>query len=312
MATQLTQNQVPSESPRDLKFNAGKIDEFVNSLAQQYIDRFGGRHYTIEGLRWLAQQAIAQYGWIPVGTFQEGYNLELPNQIIKDTDDGEYYRWDGPLPKNVLAGSTPEATGGFGVNAWISVGDSSLRSDLIASDTGRGSKIVNARVPVQGSQSITLQRKLLESVSIADGSGTACIPDGAMDCSASLTSLISGGHKYIRLPFVLGSANIYYFSSFEPNNLQGITFDVENGVKLSVPDDALVGRPSSVLMSFTRDTKVYFRNINVNYMLSSTNVHSFAQKDSFLESYSYDYSNVIPLICNTQLTPLSAPFNSDS
>jgi len=51
MATQPTQNAVPSESPRDLKFNAGKIDEFVTSLALRYTDRFGSQHYTIEGLR---------------------------------------------------------------------------------------------------------------------------------------------------------------------------------------------------------------------------------------------------------------------
>ncbi|EOG1815653.1 hypothetical protein ACK3RA_001012 [Enterobacter hormaechei] len=135
MATQPTNLPVPSESPRDLKFNAGKIDEFVTSLVHTYVDRFGNEHYTIEGLRWLAQQAIAQYGWIPVGTFHDGATLTLPNQILKDTTDGEYYRWDGSLPKVVPAGSTPASTGGTGVGAWISVGDSTLRA-LLASATG--------------------------------------------------------------------------------------------------------------------------------------------------------------------------------
>ncbi|WP_242514495.1 hypothetical protein [Enterobacter cloacae] len=133
MATQPTQDAVPSESPRDLKFNAGKIDEFVTSLVNTYVDRFGNEHYTIEGLRWLAQQAIAQYGWIPVGTFQAGATLTLPNQILKDTTDGEYYRWDGsflPAGKVVPSGSTPSSTGGTGIGAWISVGDSALRSML--------------------------------------------------------------------------------------------------------------------------------------------------------------------------------------
>lgn len=128
MATQPTQNPVPSESPRDLKFNAGKIDEFVTSLVNTYIDRFGNEHYTIEGLRWLAQQAIAQYGWIPVGTFQAGATLTLPNQILKDTTDGEYYRWDGVLPKTVPAGATPSSSGDVGVGAWLSVGDATLRT----------------------------------------------------------------------------------------------------------------------------------------------------------------------------------------
>ncbi|MES3569986.1 hypothetical protein QDR03_05075 [Enterobacter hormaechei] len=138
MATTPTQNSVPSESPRDLKFNAGKIDEFVTSLVNTYVDRFGNEHYTIEGLRWLAQQAIAQYGWIPVGTFQAGATLTLPNQILKDTTDGEYYRWDGsflPSGKFVPNGSTPGTTGGVGVGAWINVGDSTLRA-LLASANG--------------------------------------------------------------------------------------------------------------------------------------------------------------------------------
>lgn len=130
MATQPTDLPVPSESPRDLKFNAGKIDEFVTSLVNTYTDRFGNEHYTIEGLRWLAQQAIAQYGWIPFGTFQEGATLTLPNQILKDETDGEYYRWDGAFPKSVPVGSIPDITGGVGVGAWVSIGDAVLRTQL--------------------------------------------------------------------------------------------------------------------------------------------------------------------------------------
>lgn len=138
MATQPTNLPVPSESPRDLQFNAGKIDEFVTSLVNTYIDRFGNEHYTIEGLRWIAQQAIAQYGWIPIGTFQAGATLTLPNQILKDTTDGEYYRWDGsflPSGKIVPNGSTPGSTGVVGTGAWLSVGDSTLRS-MLASSVG--------------------------------------------------------------------------------------------------------------------------------------------------------------------------------
>ncbi|ELY6216491.1 hypothetical protein SNQ30_002057 [Cronobacter sakazakii] len=135
MATQPTNNPVPSESPRDLKFNAGKIDEFVTSLVTTYVDRFGNEHYTIEGLSQLARQVIAAFGWIPVNSFQAGATITLPNQILKDTSSNEYYRWDGSLPKVVPAGSTPESTGGTGVGGWISVGDSALRS-MLASISG--------------------------------------------------------------------------------------------------------------------------------------------------------------------------------
>ncbi|ELY6274205.1 hypothetical protein ACT47M_000812 [Cronobacter muytjensii] len=135
MATQPTNNPVPSESPRDLKFNTGRIDEFVTSLVTTYVDRFGNEHYTIEGLSQLARQAIAAFGWILVNSFQAGATITLPNQILKDTSSNEYYRWDGSLPKVVPAGSTPESTGGTGVGAWISVGDSALRS-MLASISG--------------------------------------------------------------------------------------------------------------------------------------------------------------------------------
>ncbi|MCU2485603.1 hypothetical protein N8Q55_25170 [Enterobacter hormaechei subsp. steigerwaltii] len=50
MATTPTNLPVPSESPRDLKFNAGKIDEFVTSMGWTYTDRFGNQHYTVEGI----------------------------------------------------------------------------------------------------------------------------------------------------------------------------------------------------------------------------------------------------------------------
>lgn len=134
MATQPTQNPVPSESPRDLKFNAGKIDEFVTSLALKYQDRFGTEHYTIEGLRQLAQEAIAAFGWITVDSFQDGATLTLPNQVLRDESTGEYYRWDGAFPKDVPADSTPETSGGVGTGAWVSVGDAALRALLASKD----------------------------------------------------------------------------------------------------------------------------------------------------------------------------------
>lgn len=143
MTTQPTQNPVPSESPRDLKFNAGKIDEFVTSLALKYQDRFGTEHYTIEGLRQLAQEVIAAFGWIPVDSFQDGAEITLPNQVLRwelPDGDGDYYRWDGALPKEVTPASTPESSGGVGKGAWLSVGDAVLRSQLADSS---GATLVN-------------------------------------------------------------------------------------------------------------------------------------------------------------------------
>ncbi|WP_213873303.1 hypothetical protein [Serratia marcescens] len=50
MATTPTTNPVPSESVQDLKFNAGKVDQIVNSDDEFYYDRLGVKRYTIQGI----------------------------------------------------------------------------------------------------------------------------------------------------------------------------------------------------------------------------------------------------------------------
>jgi|GEM_PF-3091600 len=125
-----TQNTVPSSDIRDHVFGGAKIDEFVTSMGWTYTDRFGNEHYTVEGIRWLAQQAIAAFGYITMDSFEDGNTLTLPNQVLRLKATGEYYRWDGAFPKVVPSGSTPENTGGIGTGAWLSVGDATLRGDL--------------------------------------------------------------------------------------------------------------------------------------------------------------------------------------
>lgn len=148
MATTPTNLSVPSESPRDLKFNAGKIDEFVTSLALQYIDRFGDAHYTIEGLKALVLQQIYNLGWNPVGSFQGGATVSSAGDIIQDETTGVWYRWDdlSTLPKFVPAGSTPGSTGGIGEGKWLAVDVSDvLRKDLQGSN---GSTLIGGSVYV--------------------------------------------------------------------------------------------------------------------------------------------------------------------
>lgn len=117
-----TQNAVPSADIRDHVFGGAKIDEFVTSLALQYIDRFGKKHYTIEGIKQLAFQAIAAFGYITMDSFEDGATLTLPNQVLRWKSNGEYYRWDGVFPKTVPASSTPASTGGIAKGAWVAVG----------------------------------------------------------------------------------------------------------------------------------------------------------------------------------------------
>ncbi|HEI0268597.1 TPA: hypothetical protein SIE67_004132, partial [Escherichia coli] len=137
MTTQPTNLPIPSENPRDLKFNSGCFDKVINSNENYYIDRFGVRRFTIAGFQYTAEEAIRKFGYITMDSFEDGATLTLPNQTLRYEANGEYYRWDGEFPKIVPAGSTPDSTGEVKLGAWVSVGDASLRSDL-AKTNGAG------------------------------------------------------------------------------------------------------------------------------------------------------------------------------
>lgn len=132
MATIPTQNPVPSEAAIDLKFNAGKIDEFVTSFILKYTDRLGREHLTIEGIRDIVEKAIKEFGWVTIDSFEIGATLTNSSEVLRWESNGEYYRWDGSFPKVVPSGSTPTASGGIGTGKWLSIGDAALRGNLIS------------------------------------------------------------------------------------------------------------------------------------------------------------------------------------
>lgn len=141
-----TKKPVPSKDIRDLGFNSEKIDEFVNSLQRNYIDRFGNCHLTAGGMEWIfneliekfklsSEQAILAAGYVPIDSFQDGATLTIQNQVLRwkqPGGDGGYYRWDGPFPKNVPANSSPASSGGVGDGKWKLVGDATFGSQVIS------------------------------------------------------------------------------------------------------------------------------------------------------------------------------------
>ncbi|EKY4018617.1 glycosyl hydrolase family 28-related protein [Enterobacter roggenkampii] len=189
MTTQPTNLPVPSESPRDLKFNAGKIDEFVTSMGWTYTDRFGVQHYTIEGMRWLAQQAIAAFGYITLDSFEDGNTLTLPNQVLRLEATGEYYRWDGPLPKDVPENSTPETSGGIGAGKWLSVGDAALRQQLASDSDSLGDALVTTKQPYTGAKTQTVHSKLAQVINVLDFDGV--VGDGVNDDTAGIQAAVN-------------------------------------------------------------------------------------------------------------------------
>ncbi|HCA7079839.1 TPA: phage tail protein [Citrobacter sedlakii] len=174
MATQPTNLPVPSESPRDLKFNAGKIDEFVTSMGWTYTDRFVNKHYTIEGITYLAQQVMNAFGYVTLTdvTFTTGATLNNPNEVLFNEADNSYYKWTGSFasgPKVVPENSTPESTGGIGPGKWLNVGDASLRSDLISQEKDKGSSIVTYTPKFNDAVSMSVSEKLsVDLVTLSD------------------------------------------------------------------------------------------------------------------------------------------------
>ena len=123
-------NPVPSNEVKDFSDNAQIVDEIVHLQQTTTKDRFGKNLKTWYGVQQDANEAISQYGYITLDSFEDGNTLTLPNQVLRLEATGEYYRWDGVLPKVVPANSTPESTGGIGPGVWLGIGDASLRAEL--------------------------------------------------------------------------------------------------------------------------------------------------------------------------------------
>ncbi|HCJ6303598.1 TPA: hypothetical protein NU590_001931, partial [Enterobacter hormaechei subsp. xiangfangensis] len=168
----------------------------VTSMGWTYTDRFGQKHYTIEGINYLSQQAMAAFGYVILTgkTFTTGATINNPNEVLLNTADGEYYKWTGTFasgPKVVPENSTPASTGGIAPGSWLGVGDASLRAALAAMDgeklIGECPDIATLRTiePSYDKQRITLRehtantgygggqfRAVMSGSSYADNNGT--------------------------------------------------------------------------------------------------------------------------------------------
>lgn len=205
MATIPTNNPIPSESPRDLKFNSGKIDEIVNSSDDAYQDRKGKGRLTWAGIENISLEAVSKFGYVTVDSFEDGATLTTPNEVLRLEANGEYYRWSGSLPKVVPAGSTPESSGGQGVGAWLSVGSGVLSSP----QEGSGDALVAVKQPVPSSVARTQHQKNSEYFTFEDFGAKG---DGVHDDTAALQAAALSGVKTVR-PSVFPSKPNYRISS---------------------------------------------------------------------------------------------------
>lgn len=62
-------------------------------------------------------------GYVLVDSFEKGAVLTSRYQALHFEYQGEYFRWDGDLPKSVPPHSTPYSSGGIGKGAWVYIGE---------------------------------------------------------------------------------------------------------------------------------------------------------------------------------------------
>lgn len=229
MATTPTNLPIPSEDPRDLKFNAGKFDEVMTGDAHYYTDRFGVKRFTIAGFQYTAEEAIRNYGYITMDSFEDGATLTLPNQTLRYEATGEYYRWDGGFPKAVAPGSTPATTGGVGLGAWLSVGDATLRSQLIS--TGNPDLVDDSRIkikqPFTGVNVRSQHEKNKEEVSLMD---FGAIGDGSLHPLSEFYSTLADAQT--TYPFITSLSQSIDFAAFQAAVNSGVRWVVAPKDKL--------------------------------------------------------------------------------
>lgn len=175
MATTPTNKPIPSEDPRDLKFNAGKIDEEVNGSADYYTDRFGVQRLTNTGRNnqfqtaqterehdfteqmtqqaddWLGQfnqqnsdfqQFLLNSGYQFLGDYDDGpFQFSARNQYIRY--DNQYYRLNAATDVGFTTTGIDATSFANDVTHFVLMDGDTLRQNLASYEDGLGSYMVS-------------------------------------------------------------------------------------------------------------------------------------------------------------------------
>lgn len=162
MATTPTNKPIPSEDPRDLKFNAGKIDEEVNGSADYYTDRFGvqrltnvGRNHQFQAAQteretdFVAsqvdkearfQQFLLSSGYVFLGDYEDGpFQFSARNQYIRY--DNQYYRLNAATDVGFTTTGTDATSFANDVTHFVLMDGDTLRQNLGSSEKGSGASL---------------------------------------------------------------------------------------------------------------------------------------------------------------------------
>lgn len=133
---------------------------------------------------------------------------------MADGGDGDWYYWEGALPKVIPAASTPSSTGGVAEGAWRPVGDIQLRAQLASSDDGFGDMLVAVKQPYDGSVLQTQHNKNSRILDLYDFNGLPSNADNTSALNSALSAINSmgGGLLRINIPgvyLISGTITVY-------------------------------------------------------------------------------------------------------
>ncbi|HAT2180385.1 TPA: hypothetical protein I8167_004535 [Raoultella ornithinolytica] len=137
-----------------------------------------------------------------VKTFAEGATLESSREEILF---GSYRLvWTGAFPKTVLAGSTPQGTGGVGAGGWAYTSDAIVRRDLGSSEPGFGAYIVNTKLDVSVGEIVDAPDIITGRVNIVNARWNAPSlyaeePEAAAANAAAINMMFSAGGRHVEL-----------------------------------------------------------------------------------------------------------------
>jgi len=193
-------------------------------------------------------------------SFEAGNTLTYANDVLLLESSGDYYQWEGVLPKVVPAGSTPASTGGIGPGAWVNKGDASLRNDLSLST---GSYL-------SGFRQTTVGARLATEVKITDFGGGESVLDNLAAFNLAKAAAGLGGSVYLPR----NSTGNYNFPTGFPD-FSGIVVRPDNGVTIIGPATPGMAVSSIVTDNDYRvyfnggDPKDYYVDIRANYHIGS-------------------------------------------
>lgn len=242
------------------------------------------------------------YGYNIRRSFELGNTLTYPNDVLLFESDGEYYRWDGPLPKLVPPESTPQTTGGIAPGAWRYVSDATLRSaiyettkvykstnDAMSSmvDSVIGCIITGGRYSFNDGGGATYIRTGIGTAGDTDGGSYFVTPDGSRfdlvspanistfggvpghDYRAALDSLksyVSTRDKTIRINSKT-IVSMVFTPEIPAGYWNGFILDVDDSVTINTASDEAVKSP---LVKLVRPVKFFFTGNSTSYLLRSS------------------------------------------